>query len=64
MSRTSIALLIGSIGLLLYLVLVLWIGDWVQGLHWALQVPYFVVTGFIWVFPIRSLIYWAAGVRR
>jgi len=64
MSRTSIALLIGSIGLLLYLVLVLWIGDWVQGLHWALQVPYFVVAGFIWVFPVRSLIYWAAGVRR
>jgi hypothetical protein len=64
MSRTSIAVLVGSVGLLLYLLLVLWIGDWVQGLHWTLQVPYYVVAGFVWVFPIRSLIYWAAGVRR
>jgi hypothetical protein len=64
MSRTSLALLAGSVGLLLYLGLVLWVGDWVQRLHWALQVPYFVLAGFVWVFPIRSLIYWAARAPR
>jgi hypothetical protein len=64
MSRNSLALLAGSVGLLLYLGLVLWVGDWVQHLHWALQVPYFVLAGFVWVFPIRSLIYWAARAPR
>lgn len=63
MSRTSVALLAGSIGLLLYLILVLWIGDWVQGLHWAVQLPYYVLAGFVWVFPIRALIYWALRPR-
>lgn len=64
MSRTPLALLIGFFGLLLYLAVVLWIGDWVQTLHWAIQVPYYVLAGFAWVFPIKALMFWAAGVRR
>ncbi|MBO1078666.1 DUF2842 domain-containing protein [Roseomonas haemaphysalidis] len=64
MSRTLPAVLIGLLFLLLYLVLVLWLGDWVQTLHWALQVPFYVVAGFVWVLPIRALMFWAAGVRR
>ncbi|MBO1073605.1 DUF2842 domain-containing protein [Roseomonas marmotae] len=63
MSRKPLALLIGFVGLLLYLFLVLWIGDWVQRLHWLLQIPFYVLAGFIWVFPVRALMFWAAGRR-
>jgi hypothetical protein len=64
MSRTSLALLVGSLGLLLYLGLVLWAGDWVQQQHWALQALFYVLAGFVWVFPVRSLIIWAVAARR
>ena len=64
MSRTLPAVLIGLLFLLLYLGLVLWAGDWVQTLHWALQVPFYVVAGFAWALPIRALMFWAAGTRR
>jgi hypothetical protein len=64
MSRTLPAVLLGLLFLLLYLGLVLWIGDWVQTLHWTLQVPFYVLGGLAWVGPIRALMFWAAGVRR
>ncbi|MDB5368498.1 MAG: hypothetical protein JWP20_56 [Roseomonas sp.] len=64
MSRTPLALLIGFIGLLLYLGAVLWLGDYVQQLHWAVQVPFYVAAGIAWAFPTRALILWAARVRR
>jgi hypothetical protein len=64
MSRTLPALLIGFVGLLLYLGIVLWLGDWVQQLHWALQVPFYLVAGMGWVVPTRALILWSAGVSR
>jgi len=64
MSRTPLALLIAFVGLSVYLGVVLWVGDWVQTLHWALQVPFYVIAGFAWVFPIKALIFWAARVQR
>lgn len=60
MSRALIACLLGLLGLSLYLALVLRLGDWVQTQHWALQVPFYLLAGFVWVFPIRRLMYWAA----
>ncbi len=64
MSRKSLALIIGFFGLIAYLVLVLWVGDWVQTLHWAIQVPFYVLAGFVWVFPVKALMLWAVGARR
>jgi hypothetical protein len=63
MSRKLIAFLVAPVGLLLYLGAVLWLGDHVQRLHWALQVPFFVAGGILWAFPIRWLMIWAAGRR-
>ncbi|MFC3126548.1 DUF2842 domain-containing protein [Pseudoroseomonas globiformis] len=60
--RVLLACLAGMAGLLVYLAMVLWAGDHVQGWHWALQLPFFVLAGFVWVFPIRRLMVWA--VRR
>jgi hypothetical protein len=64
MSRTPLALLIGLAGLLLYFGLVLRLGDWVQTLHWTVQVVFYVLAGFLWVFPTRSLILWAVRGRQ
>jgi hypothetical protein len=63
MSRTAIAVPVGIIGFLLYIGLVVALADHVLVLHWGLQVPYFMVAGIVWVFPIQWLMYWAAGKR-
>ncbi|MFZ6761549.1 DUF2842 domain-containing protein [Roseomonas sp. KE0001] len=60
MPRILLATLLGLAGLLLYLGLVLWLGDRVQRLHWTLQLVFYVLAGFVWVFPIRRLMFWAA----
>lgn len=60
MPRILLACLAGFCFLALYLVVVLHLADWVLGLHWALQVPFFVLAGLAWVFPIRALMFWAA----
>lgn len=62
MSRKLIACLAALVGLTLYLGGVLWLGDHVQTLHWALQVPFYVAAGILWAFPIRWLMFWS--VRR
>ncbi|PHK96151.1 hypothetical protein CR162_04760 [Pseudoroseomonas rhizosphaerae] len=64
MPRILLACLAGFLFLLLYLVAVLRIADLVLGLHWALQVPFFMLAGFVWVFPIRALMIWAARPQR
>lgn len=60
MPRILLACLAGFVFLALYLVVVLHIADRVLGLHWALQLPFFVLAGFVWVFPVRALMFWAA----
>lgn len=64
MSRGKIAFLIGVIGFIAYIAIVVAIGDFFVHRHWALQVLYYVVTGFVWVFPIISLMKWAARTPR
>jgi hypothetical protein len=39
------------------------LGDAVHHLHPALQFVYFAIAGFVWVFPIRWLMLWAAHMR-
>lgn len=64
MSRTAIALPLGLLGFCLYIGMVVALADHVLGLHWALQVPYFLVAGVAWALPAHRLILWAAGGGR
>jgi hypothetical protein len=62
MSRPMLATLIGLFGFLLYVLLVMWLADWVLLWHWAAQIPFFAIAGIAWVWPITRLMYWAAQV--
>ncbi len=61
MSRTAIAVPLGLLVFALYLGAVVALADHVLELHWALQVPYFLVAGIGWAFPAKSLFVWAAN---
>ncbi len=63
MSRTPIAIIAAIVGLIVYLFVVLAIGDRVLTLHWAVQALYFVIAGSLWVLPIRWLMYWSVHKR-
>ncbi|WP_206935180.1 DUF2842 domain-containing protein [Roseococcus thiosulfatophilus] len=64
MSRTSLAILIGIVGFVLYILAVVALGDYVVLAHWAVQTVYYVVVGIIWVWPAKWLMIWGAGGRR
>lgn len=64
MSRGKIALLAGVVGFIAYIAVVVAVGDFFVNRHWAIQVVYYTVTGFAWVFPVIRLIKWAARVPR
>ncbi|MBR0672960.1 DUF2842 domain-containing protein [Neoroseomonas soli] len=59
MSRTPIALILGLVGFLAYVVAVLLVSDHVRGLHWTLESAFFAVAGIAWVWPAKWLITWA-----
>ena len=60
MSRGKIASLIGVLGFIAYIAIVVAIGDFFVTQHWAIQAIYYIVTGFVWVFPVIRLIKWGA----
>jgi hypothetical protein len=62
MPRSLIALLVGTLGFLLYVGAVVALADAVLTLPWFVQVPYFLVAGLAWVWPARALMFWAAKV--
>ena len=64
MSRGKIALLVGVVGFFLYIAVVVAIGDFFVHRHWAIQVVYYVIAGFVWVFPIIWLMKWGARTPR
>jgi len=64
MSRGKIALLAGVAGFIAYIIVVVAIGDFFVHRHWAIQVLYYTVTGFFWVFPAIRLIKWGAQAPR
>jgi Protein of unknown function (DUF2842) len=63
MSRIAIAVPVGLLGFALYIGVVVALADHVLRGHWLLQVAYFLVTGIVWAFPARWLMFWAAGQR-
>jgi Protein of unknown function (DUF2842) len=60
MSRIAIAVPLGLLGFLLYIGAVVALADHVLALHWALQLPYFLVAGVAWALPAHWLMLWAA----
>ncbi|NKE43538.1 DUF2842 domain-containing protein [Roseomonas frigidaquae] len=63
MPRTTIALLGGLLGFLLYVMAVVALADHVLGLHWLVQFAYFTVAGIAWACPAKWLMFWAARSR-
>ena len=60
MSRIPVAILAALVGFTAYVGLTVTLADFVMPLHWSLQTLYFLVAGTAWVFPMRTLMYWAA----
>ena len=61
MSRTPIAVVAGLLFFAVWVVGAVTLGD--LPMHWAVRAAYFLVVGFVWVFPIRWLMLWAAHQR-
>ena len=61
MSRTPIAVIAGLLFFAAWVAVVVIGGD--MPMHWAVRALYFLVVGFVWVFPIRWLMLWAAHMR-
>jgi preprotein translocase subunit SecD len=63
MSKGLIATVAGLLFVLIYVVVVITLPDLVPRLHWSLEALYWLIAGIVWVFPVRWLMYWAAGKR-
>lgn len=63
MPRTTIALLGGLLGFLLYVMAVVALADHVLRQHWLVQVLYFGAAGIAWAWPAKWLMFWAARGR-
>ena len=63
MSKGFIATVAGLLFVSIYVVVVITLPDLVPRLHWSLEALYWLVAGIVWVFPVRWLMYWAAGKR-
>jgi hypothetical protein len=63
MGRTVTACIAGCAFLILWVGAATILADHVSGLNFAVQFLYFAVAGFVWVFPVRWLMLWAAHQR-
>lgn len=59
MSRIAIATIAGLVGMTVYIVAIMLMGDFIHSLHWAIQAIFFAVAGLVWVFPAKALMYWS-----
>ena len=63
MPRIAIASLAGILFLSVWVAAAMVAADPILRLNFAVQLCYFAVAGFVWVFPIRWLMLWAARQR-
>jgi len=63
MSRGPIATVAALLFVLVYVTVAITLPDLVPRLHWSLEALYWLVAGIVWVFPVKWLMYWAAGKR-
>jgi hypothetical protein len=62
-ARVPIASVAGIVFLGLWISIAAVLADHVYGLNVVVQFIYFAIAGFVWVFPIRWLMLWAAHLR-
>lgn len=63
MSRPRIAAFAGVLFVLAYMVAAVTLPDLFPDLHWSLEALYWLVTGIVWVLPVRWLMLWSVGKR-
>jgi hypothetical protein len=63
MSRTPIAIVATLLFAGTWIAGAAVLGDHLAGLPWFVQAPYYVIVGFVWVFPVRWLMLWSAHQR-
>jgi hypothetical protein len=63
MSRVPIASLAGLAFMAAWIATAMVLADHIYPLGFAIEFIYFAVAGFVWVFPIRWLMLWAAHQR-
>ena len=64
MPRVAVAVLVGILGIVLYVMAVVALADHVLGWHWLVQFAYFALAGVVWTVPARRLILWAAAAPK
>ena len=62
--RATLAVMLCLLFLGCYLAAVLWAADHVLAQHWLAQIAFFAAAGLGWVWPVRLLMFWGAGVGR
>jgi ABC-type siderophore export system fused ATPase/permease subunit len=55
------ALLIGAVGMVLYVAAAVALADHVVALHWSVALLYFLVAGLAWILPAQRLVRWGLG---
>jgi hypothetical protein len=63
MGRIITACVAGFVFLSAWIAGAMVLSDHVRGLDLGVQFVYFAVAGFVWVFPVRWLMLWAAHQR-
>ena len=63
MSRTPFAAIAGLLFVVFWIAGATVLADHVRGLNMAIQCAYYATAGFVWVFPVRWLMLWAAHMR-
>jgi hypothetical protein len=63
MPRIPIATVAVLLVVIAWIAAATWLADYVRPLHWAIQIVYYAIAGFAWVFPVRWLMLWGARMR-
>lgn len=50
-------------GMSVYVILCLYLSEFVVGFHWGLDLAYFIVAGLAWLFPAGRVISWLAATE-
>lgn len=56
--RRPFGILLLLVGILAYVLFIVWLFEPVADLHPLLQAPIWMVLGIVWVFPVRPLLVW------
>lgn len=60
-NRSLIGMTAMIIGLTLYAFLAAGVGNLMDDWHLALQMPYYLIAGLIWIYPAKKLLEWMGG---